>query len=75
MSPRMPNHPILNEYNRKEFGHQKSSRDLNPQWYKTYRWTSYKMEQRQFVCFARQEFMADNTCKMQSSQRRNGKVG
>ena len=61
MSPRMPNHPILKEYNRKKFGHEKSSRDFNPQWYNTYPWISYNMEQRHFVCFACQEFMADNT--------------
>ena len=61
MSPRMSNHPILKEYNRKKFGHEKSSRDFNPQWYNTYPWISYNMEQRHFVCFACQEFMADNT--------------
>ena len=50
MSPCMPNHPIPKE----------SSRDFNPQWYNTYPWISYNMEQHHFVCFACQEFMADN---------------
>ena len=85
MSPRIPNHLILKEYNRKKFGHEKSSRDFNSQWYNTYPWISSNMEQRHFVCFACQEFMEDNTfifhnwkkvtdIKKQSSQRRNGKV-
>ena len=36
-----PKQPILKEYNRKTFGTETSSRDFNPQWYKTYPWISF----------------------------------
>ena len=52
-----PCQPILTQYDRKKCGAENTTRDFNPEWYKTYPWLSYERAKRRCVCFPCQKFI------------------
>ena len=52
-----PCQPTLTQYDRKKCGAEKTTRDFNPEWYKTYPWLSYETAEKRCVCFPCQKFI------------------